>query len=509
EFFFFFFEERRAGIKGFVGKGDYFSVVPLDNRDYGKQCKPPLQPERRGKHFGAGVASNYIFNWVNNVAKEVRKKYPDKYIASIAYADMFEPPDFDMEPNVAICVCMADGWDGYGMNILKAWTKKVSRVFLWEYHYPVGHFPLVYPHKVAKYIQEIHKLGVKGMFMEMGDMNSALYHINYYIISKALVENNFNVDKALSEYYRRFYGPAEKPMKKFWSIIENARTVEKTRYNSATGSCLYKDWEILGSKERMKKLETALRRAESLVKTEPFISRIRIIRTGVMAYLKKQKAKHEKIVSMPTKILHVKKITGKIILDGKLDDSCWQTAETSSPFVTLQNSRAERKTTVKAIYDNKNLYFGFYCEEPYMKSLHLTQRTSVPGLCTDDSVEFTLDIGRKIKDYIHVMMNANGLIWYRWCGKYAQNKLPDLHIQGKTYKGKNFWSAEFIVPFEKITDGVPPESGAVWGANFMRNCYTPLKWKYNERSGARWTAWSPTFATGYHIIDRFGKLIFE
>ncbi|RMG76100.1 MAG: DUF4838 domain-containing protein, partial [Bacteroidetes bacterium] len=132
-----------------VSAGNFFSVMPLDNRDYGKECMPPLQPERQGKHYGSGVASNYIFAWVNKVAKAVRKKYPGAWISTAAYAGMFEPSDFNMEPNVAVTVCMAAPGP-YGMKILKQWRSKVSYLNTWEYNYDKG-FPNIWIHSFANY----------------------------------------------------------------------------------------------------------------------------------------------------------------------------------------------------------------------------------------------------------------------------------------------------------------------------------------------------------------------
>jgi len=220
------FSQRRFGSDicqgAKVAGGDFFPVMPLDNREYGEDCDPPLQPERQGKGFGTGVSSNYIFAWVNNVARAVRPSYPDCWISTCSYAGMFEPPEFDMERNVAVTVCMADGWDGHGMEILKRWRENVSRLYTWEYHYDRGRFPAIRPRKVARYIKQLLAMRVDGMFMEEGNVNPAMAHLDYYVTIRLLVDPEADVEALLAEYFTLFYGPAAEPMERFWTGLEQA-----------------------------------------------------------------------------------------------------------------------------------------------------------------------------------------------------------------------------------------------------------------------------------------------
>jgi hypothetical protein len=62
--------------------------------------------------------------------------------------------------------------------------------------------------------------------------------------------------------------------------------------------------------------------------------------------------------------LHIRKTVGKIVLDGKLDDATWQTAEQASPFVQsipYDTSFSNAKTEVKLAFDEVNIYVGAKC----------------------------------------------------------------------------------------------------------------------------------------------------
>ena len=100
------------GLKGMQpASGDYFAVIPADSDHWCKcdRCQAALAPGK-ARHlphtFGTGTASDYVFGFVNAVAKELRKTHPDKYIATLAYHVYSYPPTFKLEPNVAVAPCV-------------------------------------------------------------------------------------------------------------------------------------------------------------------------------------------------------------------------------------------------------------------------------------------------------------------------------------------------------------------------------------------------------------------
>ena len=85
-------------------KSDCFPVFPMDNRSWCKcaSCQAQLLPEpRQGKgQFSNDRASNYIFRFVNAVAKEIAKTHPGKSIGAGTYAEFCYPPtDIKLEKN--------------------------------------------------------------------------------------------------------------------------------------------------------------------------------------------------------------------------------------------------------------------------------------------------------------------------------------------------------------------------------------------------------------------------
>jgi hypothetical protein len=492
------FTERQRGIKGqFSAAGDYFGVVPLDNRDYGEEAKPPLQPERRilGKS-GSGRASNYIFTWVNNVAAEVAKVYPDVWISTIAYGDMFMPPDFPMEPNVAVSVCMVDGWEeGFGMDMLKEWRKKVSRLSTWNYHYSWGRFPILRPGEIARYIRTLREMGTFGFFMEVGDMGPAISHIDYTVATRSLIDRDVDIEKVLDEYYRLFYGPAEKPMRDFWTSLQE------------TSAYVYKEelsrnlsWIKGATDERIALWERHLSEARSLAVKEPYSTRVKIISDVVMETIKKEAAEQKKIAEVPIPVIYIPKVSQPPVIDGKDNDAIWEKSAATAVFTGMGGEPIETKTYARIAYDDENIYMCIYLEEPSMDKQVLVHVTPSAGICMDDSVEINIDSSPNTPDYLQVMMNAGSVMWLWWRQKYPPNLTPDLGVVGKAQRGEKGWTAEITLPFEKISER-PPTKGEEWRLNIMRNRLAGVK-------GRALSIWSATFASSFHIKERFGTIVF-
>jgi len=493
------------------GQGDVFAIGPHDNRIFGPDCQPPEQPERTGG-FADGRYSNYWFSFVNRVARQVKEAHPDKWIASPAYASHFEPPESDMEPNVGVCMANTEGWevDSYGMRNLEAWSRKVKRLFVYDYWYSKGRFPQVRPHAVAAYITRCRELKVEGLHMEMiSNSNAALYHLDYYVSMRLLFDTNAEAAGILDEYYRLFYGPAEVPMRDFWTAMADYR--EKV----ASLGIRDKFWYVISMTRIVDRLDAHLDKAAALAQEEPYSSRVQVIRTGVLDMMRDRIAFARIVENTPVPVLEVKKTGQAPVLDGKLDDAVWAQTPAAPSFCRQKGGHGWRTpvtervmepcpdTIAKVAWDGGNLYLGLLFRDDRMDRLTLNQKHSSSGICLDDSLELAIDPGRRLnkRDYVHVMMNANDVFWLQWTRYGWCKPVPvDLRIRGKAWCGEDRWTAEVVVPLTAdLTDGLPPKPGDEWGLNMMRN----------RTTGKNRAFWAQAFRRGgFHVLHRFGILRF-
>lgn len=111
-------------------------------------------------------------------------------------------------------------------------------------------------------------------------------------------------------------------------------------------------------------------------------------------------------------------------LDGTLSDPVWQSVARSSRFVDMASGEpALLDTRVAALWDDENLYVGFWVEEPYPKA-HLTERDSI--IFTENDVELFIDGG---DCYYELEINALGTLYevfFVWRDAYQRGGRFDI-----------------------------------------------------------------------------------
>lgn len=493
-----------------VSRGDYFSLVPMDNRDFGEAASSLLQPNRKNpERFGTGVASNYIFTFVNAMAGKIATEYPDAWVSAIAYADTFEPPDFSLNPNVAVTVCMADGWSGYGMDTLEGWRRKVSRLLVWEYlHDSFDQLPSVRPLQIGDYIAKLRQMGVYGWFSEMPGIpyqahhrNPALYHLNAYMIFRMLRDSAAEPEAILNEYYHLFYGPAEAPLRRFWkTLIAISAKFEKKGLSA---------WTDHDLDDALKSMATDLNEAETMVpKNSPYEQRIKYLRVGILDTLTQRLNHFRKVLEEPSREITLpmgRKISNFLDNTNPTD---WQNFTKTDRFVHLDGSKTQVATWARLARDEDSLYVAIECEEPRIGDLVANQTSPSAGICTDDSVEVMLAPGdRDPKTYLHLMINTKGLLWCRWTKKWNMNDLSAeeveaLGLQSAVQIYEDRYVVKVIIPMRLLTESTETE----WRLGLFRNCLTTGKAIPGRLDSDRWLTWNPTLRWGFNEPSRLGHL---
>lgn len=293
--------------KGLKGRqpaaGDYFTVIPADSDHWCKcdRCQAVLAPGKsRDKpgYFESGTASDYVFGFVNAVAKEVGKTHPDKFIATLAYHVYSYPPTFTLEPNVAVAPCVVICY-GYQTKIIanidafyREWGVNRSRPFhSWNYfHHPMERaliggwrcFPVFMPDVISDWMQRYHRDGLRGFYLcGIGEQ------VDYYLFMQMAFNADIEYEKLIDEFFARYFGTAGEPMKRFYYRIS-----EINRQEGRIGTTPELSWERLGTAERMQELGDLMARAIELVRTEPEKQRVETWNKGVWNYMVKGRAQH-------------------------------------------------------------------------------------------------------------------------------------------------------------------------------------------------------------------------
>ncbi len=173
------------------------------------------------------------------------------------------------------------------------------------------------------------------------------------------------------------------------------------------------------------------------------------------------------------------------VIDGVLDDACWQNADWRDDFIPLGSTPLER-TTMRLVSDDRNLYVGVECVWKNVSRLQalVTEARAKPdftGGFVDinrfagcGSLELFFDPGATMANHYQVLINAAGQI----CGQYKGNWDPfKTRPSGAVKITDTGWTAELVFPDQGLHQG-DLQPGREWGFNMVRNDETPVGiWK--------------------------------
>ena len=192
-------------------------------------------------------------------------------------------------------------------DILEQWQGqgKPRDLYLWLYYtFPTERcnrtknpdtwhcFPGFFAHYIGTAFRKYHDSGVKGAFF-----NGFGQDVEAYVTFAMLDDPSQDVDKLLTEYFDRMYGPAGKPLKKLYNRIEEIYCnpdnypVERPGHQTEIYA-----WGFLGTIDRIDELRKMMDQAKkAIVKSSDLQKkRFRLFELGVWDYLVKGKEKYQK-----------------------------------------------------------------------------------------------------------------------------------------------------------------------------------------------------------------------
>ncbi|HEV2641407.1 MAG TPA: DUF5916 domain-containing protein, partial [Candidatus Elarobacter sp.] len=201
-------------------------------------------------------------------------------------------------------------------------------------------------------------------------------------------------------------------------------------------------------------------------------------------------------------LMHAARLTGRIDLDGALDESAWQQAPVASVFTQSYPNAGgapTESTEVRVLYDNDALYVGvrMFDREPKLIAAQLARR----------------DASGIYSDWIHVMVGPYRD--HRTAFRFSVNPLgvkKDVLQYNDRGEDINWdavwdvatrvdslgWTAEYRIPFSQLRFGsAEPPGGRVWDLGIMRD----IARKQERDTWSPWTSNSPGFVSSFGEID--------
>ena len=195
-------------------------VFDLSMNDNHGKCECDNCKAEEEKYNTSGL---YVM-FLNELAAEVAKVYPDAYLSTLAYFYNEPPPKGGVKAadNVIIQLCdtktnqagsILEPSNKIYHDFLSQWKNHAKHIFIWDYAIVFGNgmtgLPFASEWHYGDLFRTYHENNVSGVFWEhenphMGDM----YELKFFVEAK-LMENPYLDDKQLIKTFMEcFYGPA-------------------------------------------------------------------------------------------------------------------------------------------------------------------------------------------------------------------------------------------------------------------------------------------------------------
>jgi len=511
-------KKARLGIRG-----DAITVSPNDAQIacYCEDCRR-LWDKDAGH---GGTASRVLAAFVDKLAREVKKRRPDKTVIFLPYLNYAVAPEgFKFPDNVEIQLCgmpgiaqhKEPGIDEREQANIDAWIRISGRkIQNWHYScWPEDKTRAVYlyPHVIKEHYQKNREKTV-GSFIN-GPHHRHHWprnHLSLYCWLRILWNPDFDVDTAIKEYCRRMYGPAARTMRKLAQM--QMKGWEKSRWPG--GRLSPKGiYEYSYPRKSVVRMEELLAKARDKAKDDDLIlKRIDYYAIPFPAFFQESKEYAEGTGRTP---LIVQKVGENPVLDGKLDDEVWTRAE-EVPFIrALDRNRKEPfyPSKLKAVWTFEGLTLGFRLSEPNPELLKRNIKGRDDSLIWwNDNVELLLDVtGKQEGEFYHFIVTPNGTeALYDASSRDAA--WDSAGVKARSHVGEGYWSLEVFIPFDTFEDAEKPGSGTatVWYGNFTRHrvcdC-TPGKKPVSKGSRREYQRLNTTYLGPSKNLADFGPIKF-
>lgn len=177
------------------------------------------------------VMSDRYYDFVNAVATEVGKEYPDRTLGLIAYWSVEAPPERieRLPPNVAVFITQDaaqyhdEAYLKDDLNFTRRWLKVANgRVYRYDYTSLGWMVPRYYPHQMARDFRRVHRQRLLlGYYTEDVPVwgGSGPMH---YVLAHCLSDPHVDVDALLDDFFRRMFPGARRPMQAYFGLLEKA-----------------------------------------------------------------------------------------------------------------------------------------------------------------------------------------------------------------------------------------------------------------------------------------------
>lgn len=228
-------------LRDIIKSNSGYMVYDLSQNDNITPCQCRKCKKLKKKY---GSESGVVIWFVNSVAKELKKDFPDKFIGTLAYQYSQNPPkSIKPEQNVAIRLslintCLIHDLENCPKNKnagadVKGWCSLTKNLYIWDYmsssrlyYTPIPNFEAI-----RKRIIFYKENGARGVMFEgnseteYGEFSS----LRNYVIAKLLWNPYINLDSLVTDFIHHYYSSVSQEIKAYYDLTQQ-RALDTTNH---------------------------------------------------------------------------------------------------------------------------------------------------------------------------------------------------------------------------------------------------------------------------------------
>ena len=490
---------------------------PIQGGDTGGHCLCE-DCKRRFPNDNKDDVSHNKFQFIADVAREAAKTNPEAGVSTLAYIQTLDYPDgVKLPKNVSVQICLPyySWWHPVAEELQKGtykkWVEKEAAnrpLTLWTYifstywdarfHYGnYKAFPGLYPHKTGEIFKMFLQDGMRGWFTEV---EMRYNFLEAYIAARMCYEPSLDPEQLIGEYFTLYYGGAGKAMREIYEEIEraywNPANCRKEWLDVKDGVMSPKGkrhkywttgiwspemcWTLLGTDERMAKIDVLVKQAQKNAKTDDEKKRVQQFVDNIWTQAIQGKKEYRTIElrkKNPPKRLAVPVIKG----EGDVD---WSKAVSTGKWNDLNGEATEFDCNMDVLMDSKCLHLRFVDARGASLGQDFWNENIELFFATSDkksAVQIAVAPNGDYQCFAHTLSDGTDTL---------KDIAIDIDVQCTI--GKGAWTAALAIPLESL-----PGKGRDMLVNFYRSMASKMR-----------LAWNPIYGGAYMAgIDFYGRVI--
>jgi hypothetical protein len=209
------------------------TMASVSQNDWANNCQCPQCTEVDREE---GSPAGSMIRFVNAVAADVEKEFPNVAISTLAYQYTRKPPaKAQPRANVVVWLCsiecsfsrpLTDERNAAFRRDIEGWSKICNRLYVWDYTTNFAHYVLPHPNLsvLGPNVKFFADHNVKGLF-EQGAYHTngaEMMELRAWVLAKLLWNPSLDANKLMAEFLAGYYGPAAPHIKSYLDVIHQA-----------------------------------------------------------------------------------------------------------------------------------------------------------------------------------------------------------------------------------------------------------------------------------------------